>query len=58
MASAIALLSSPPAMGVKGQGQGVCVCVCVCVLLNGVIPAQVAMSNIAVSYHRFRDGHV
>ena len=38
MASAVALLSSPPAMGVKGQGQGVCararvrvrVCVCVC----------------------------
>ena len=29
MASAVALLSSPPAMGVKGQGQGVCVCVCV-----------------------------
>ena len=35
---------------------GVCVCmrvsVCVC------IPAQVAMSNIAVRYHRFRDGQV
>ena len=52
---------------------GVCVCVCVCVggwvracvwsihqpckLLNSVIPAKVAMSNIAVRYHRFRDGH-
>ena len=40
-----------------------CVCVCVCVhqpckLLNGVIPALVAMSNIAVRYHCFCDGHV
>ena len=35
----------------------VCVCVCVCVL-NGVIPAQVAMSNIAVRYYRLRDGQV
>ena len=31
MASAVALLSSPPAMGVKGQGQR-CVYVCVCML--------------------------
>ena len=29
-----------------------------CKLLNGVIPAQVAMSNIAVRYHLFGDGHV
>ena len=44
----------------------VCVCVCVCMgvdvhmckPLNDVIPAQVAMSIIAVRYHRFRDEHV
>ena len=91
MASAVALLSSPPAMGVKGQGQGVRMkkrrkkgihwpekatsISCVvdtrlklmavnssafkkCKLLNGVIPALIAMSNIAVRYHCFCDGQV
>ena len=33
--------------GGGGGGGGVCVCVCV-----------FAMSNIAVRYHRFRDGYV
>ena len=41
----------------------VCACVRVCIhqpckLLNGAIPAQVAMCNIAVRYHRYRDGHI
>ena len=42
----------------------VCVCVCVwsshqpCRLLSGAIPAQVAMSNIAVYDHHFHDEHV
>ena len=29
-----------------------------CELLNGVVAAQVAMDNIAVRYHRLRDGQV
>ena len=40
----------------------VCVCVrarvCVRVRVCVCVPAQVAMSNIAVRYHHFRNGHV
>ena len=36
----------------------VCLCVCVWVCVCVCVCAQVAMSNIAVRYHRFRDGQV
>ena len=44
MASAVALLSSPPAMGLKGQ-RCACVCVCVCVCVRACVCACECVCN-------------